>query len=624
LPELRCTIDHHVYATDDVARAPQPIEARHLTSQHYLAIPRHHHFSSPQVVDVARELNTFTTTYRVPWGLSIEDRQSIVDATQRGETSRQIGVRLGKSGSYIRHVRAKIARGRGQDTRSSGPLIEDETIRFPNEHRPGLPLAIPLDVDLAKLLGYYCAEGSVTSDKKRPNSHVLNFSFSPAESDKVEEVRRLLGQCLRIESVTVRRSTTLAVSASKASAALLLKTLCGGRANEKHVPFALFDAPRSVVQSFLEAYISGDGHRYANGKVNSTTVSRDLAYGIAWLALKCGWLPSIYDSCMSEAGTVQGRAVKRSPHQYSVVWYESKSIERRVIETDDYYLIPLHQIDFIDYTGDVYNMEVEEEHNYLAGFFLVSNCQNWLTSQTLRDNNAGVAPQITTPQELVKVGQRTGAQLFGSSYNEPLITSEWAVDVFKAANQAGFRCVYISNGNLTTQVMDYIQPHIVGYKIDLKSMRDKNYRQLGAVMQNVLDGIQLVHDRGIWLEVVTLVIPGFNDSNEELWDAARYIASVSKNIPWHVTAFHKDYKMLDPENTDVKTLLRAAEIGQEAGLHYVYAGNLPGAVNRYENTYCPTCNELLIARVGYRILQNKLAGHGTCPKCGTQIPGIWK
>jgi pyruvate formate lyase activating enzyme len=253
-----------------------------------------------------------------------------------------------------------------------------------------------------------------------------------------------------------------------------------------------------------------------------------------------------------------------------------------------------------------------------------SYCQNWLTSQTLRDNNAGVAPQITTPQELVQMGKRTGAQLFGSSYNEPLITSEWAVDVFKAANQAGFRCVYISNGNLTTQVMDYIQPHIVGYKIDLKSMRDKNYRQLGAVMQNVLDGIQLVHDRGIWLEVVTLVIPGFNDSNEELWDAARYIASVSKDIPWHVTAFHKDYKMTDPDNTDVKTLLRAAEIGQEAGLHYVYAGNLPGAVNHYENTYCPTCNALLIARQGYRILQNKLAGRGTCPQCNTRIPGIWE
>ncbi|MBP7688931.1 MAG: AmmeMemoRadiSam system radical SAM enzyme [Thermoflexales bacterium] len=250
-------------------------------------------------------------------------------------------------------------------------------------------------------------------------------------------------------------------------------------------------------------------------------------------------------------------------------------------------------------------------------------CQNWLTSQTLRDDQAGVAPQVITPEQLVTIGRRYGAQLFGSSYNEPLITSEWAVEVFKSATQAGFRCVYISNGNVTPEVLDFIQPYIVGYKIDLKSMRDKPYRQLGTVLQNVLDGIQQVHARGLWTEIVTLIVPGFNDSPEELWDAARFIASVSPDIPWHVTAFHPDYKMLDPEPTTAEMLLRAAEIGQEAGLHYVYAGNLPGQTRSYENTYCPQCSELLIARRGYRILQNKLAGRGICPTCGTVIPGIW-
>ena len=251
-------------------------------------------------------------------------------------------------------------------------------------------------------------------------------------------------------------------------------------------------------------------------------------------------------------------------------------------------------------------------------------CQNWLTSQTLRDEQAGVAPQLVTPDQMVQIGRRYGAQLFGSSYNEPLITSEWAVEVFKAATQAGFRCVYISNGNVTPEVLDYIQPYLVGYKIDLKSMRDKPYRQLGTVLNNVLDGIRQVHARGLWTEIVTLVVPGFNDSNEELWDAARFIASVSPDIPWHVTAFHPDYKMLEPDATTAETLLRAAEIGQEAGLHFVYAGNLPGQTRSYENTYCPGCGELLIARRGYRILQNKLSGRGACPACGTVIPGIWK
>jgi pyruvate formate lyase activating enzyme len=109
-----------------------------------------------------------------------------------------------------------------------------------------------------------------------------------------------------------------------------------------------------------------------------------------------------------------------------------------------------------------------------------------------------------------------------------------------------------------------------------------------------------------------------------LWDAARFIASVSPDIPWHVTAFHKDYKMTDPDNTTTEHLMRAAEIGLEAGLHYVYAGNLPGQTGPYENTYCPNCNQLLIARWGYRILEDKLSGRGACPNCGTVIPGIWK
>ena len=251
-------------------------------------------------------------------------------------------------------------------------------------------------------------------------------------------------------------------------------------------------------------------------------------------------------------------------------------------------------------------------------------CQNWLTSQALRDDQAGVAPQLVTPDQMVQIGRRYAAQLFGSSYNEPLITSEWAVEIFRAATQAGFRCVYISNGNVTPEALDYLQPYLVGYKIDLKSMRDKPYRQLGAVLNNVLDGIQQVHARGLWTEIVTLVVPGFNDSSEELWDAARFIVSVSPDIPWHVTAFHPDYKMQAYEATTAETLLRAAEIGQEAGLHFVYAGNLPGQTRSYENTYCPKCNELLIARRGYRILQNKLAGRGVCSGCGAVIPGIWK
>lgn len=253
-------------------------------------------------------------------------------------------------------------------------------------------------------------------------------------------------------------------------------------------------------------------------------------------------------------------------------------------------------------------------------------CQNWLTSQAMRDPAADASLDYirkVSPKQMIDLAQRTNASAVVSSYNEPLITSEWAVGIFKEAKKAGLTCAYVSNGNNTQEVMEYIRPYISAYKVDLKCMQEKNYHKLGGVLKNTLDGIQRAHDLGLWVEVVTLTIPGFNDSNEELWDAARFLAGISQDIPWHVTAFHKDYKMTEPDNTDVHTLLRAAEIGREAGLRYVYAGNVPRGVEEYENTYCPHCNEILIERSGYIIRNYKITSEGTCPKCGTQIPGLW-
>lgn len=253
-------------------------------------------------------------------------------------------------------------------------------------------------------------------------------------------------------------------------------------------------------------------------------------------------------------------------------------------------------------------------------------CQNWLTSQAMRDPASDVSAQFIrkmTPQKMVDHARSTNASVVVSSYNEPLITSEWAVEIFKVAKANGLMCAYVSNGNNTPEVMDYIAPYLDAYKIDLKCMSDKNYRKLGGTLQHTLDGIKRARDAGLWVEVVTLVIPGFNDSNEELWDAARFLAEVSVDIPWHVTAFHKDYKMTEPDNTDSATLIRAAEIGREAGLKFVYAGNLPGHVGEYEDTLCPQCNHRLVKRRGYVIKEYNITGGGKCPKCGEIIPGVW-
>jgi len=252
-----------------------------------------------------------------------------------------------------------------------------------------------------------------------------------------------------------------------------------------------------------------------------------------------------------------------------------------------------------------------------------SYCQNWVTSQALRDPAAVAPPLQVTPEGLVREALSLGAKVVVSTYNEPLITSEWAVAVFKEARAAGLLTAFVSNGNGTPQVLEYLRPWVDLYKVDLKSFDDRHYRQLGGRLQPILDTIRRLHEMDFWLEVVTLVIPGFNDSDDELQRLAEFLVGVSPNIPWHVTAFHKDYKMTDPENTGVETLVRAAGIGKRAGLRYVYAGNLPGQVGELENTRCPTCQDLLIERYGYLITGYHLTPNGCCPSCGSSIPGRW-
>jgi len=253
-------------------------------------------------------------------------------------------------------------------------------------------------------------------------------------------------------------------------------------------------------------------------------------------------------------------------------------------------------------------------------------CQNWVSSQALRDPASASSArhiQEISVKKLVRYALRSGAEIIASSYNEPLITSEWAIEIFKLAREKGLKTVYVSNGFATPEVLHALQPCLDGYKIDLKCMTDENYRSLGGNLQVILDAIKLAHDLGMWVEVVTLVIPEFNDSNEEMWETARFLSGISADIPWHVSAFYPTYKHLDASHTPAETIQRAAEIGQEAGLRYVYAGNLPGRVGSLENTYCPHCSALLVKRTGYYIQSNRVTADGACPECGTSIAGIW-
>jgi pyruvate formate lyase activating enzyme len=626
LPPLECTPEHEFFVTTSPNVPPQFVCAQLLTTQHLLAIPKQFSFSQPITINTSELLQPYLKPYRAKHDIGRETLEQVIRLSALGMSSREIGSRIGKEASHVRHLRSKINRGiwdlEKMEEVNRPLVVEDDRVRFPNEHQPGLPLALPLDTRLATLLGYYCAEGCVTHSKDRVHSSVLNFAFGHHEEKIADEVIVLLQEVFGVEAQKVKRETTLGVGVSKASIALCFESLCGHSARTKRVPSMIYQASRDVAKNFLKAYSTGDGHTRANGMTQTNTVSENLAMGVAWLVLKLGMFPAISRNRLGDR-PIMGRKVNASEYQFSVNWYFKNSLRKFVCEDDRYWYLRIREIETFSYDGDVYNLEVGSEHSYLANLITTHNCQNWLTSQTLRDSNAGVAPQIITAKQLANYGVAANAKLVASSYNEPLITSEWAVDVFKEANTRGLKCAYVSNGNMTREVLEFLRPHIIGYKIDLKTMNDKRYRQLGGVLQKVLDGIKMAKESGLWVEVVTLVIPGFNDSNAELMEAARYLVSVSPEIPWHVTAFHPDYKMTDPDPTSTSTLIRAAEIGQEAGLKFVYAGNLPGRVGEYENTFCPNCNKKLIGRYGYVILDYQITDDGKCPSCHTSVAGVW-
>lgn len=251
-------------------------------------------------------------------------------------------------------------------------------------------------------------------------------------------------------------------------------------------------------------------------------------------------------------------------------------------------------------------------------------CQNWLSSQSLKDKEAGAIPRPVSAKEIIQRALEKGCEGVTSTYNEPFISTEWAVEVFKLAREAGLVTSYVSNGHATPEALEYLMPWLDYINVDLKSFDPATYARLGGKLEAVKETLTTLAASKVWVEVVTLVVPGLNDSNEELRSMARFLADLSPDIPWHVTAFHSDYKMRDTPSTPAQSLMRAYRIARRAGLSYAYPGNMPGQFDNLESTLCPSCGTVCIERVGFLIRANHLAEtKGMCPGCGRQIPGIW-
>jgi len=247
-------------------------------------------------------------------------------------------------------------------------------------------------------------------------------------------------------------------------------------------------------------------------------------------------------------------------------------------------------------------------------------CQNWEISQMPR-NEGRIAGGYVSPEAIVQAVKRYGSRSIAYTYTEPTIFYEYTYDIAVLAHKEGIANVYVTNGYMTPEMLEEFQPYLDAANVDLKAGKDEFYRKYcGARLQPVLESLKKMKEMGIWVEVTTLVIPGLNDSDEELRFIADFISQeLGPETPWHVSRFHPHYKMYDRPPTPVSTLHRAREIGLKAGLRYVYEGNVPGSEG--ENTYCYNCGKLLIRRFGFEILEYRVK-EGKCYNCGAPIDGV--
>jgi pyruvate formate lyase activating enzyme len=255
-------------------------------------------------------------------------------------------------------------------------------------------------------------------------------------------------------------------------------------------------------------------------------------------------------------------------------------------------------------------------------------CQNWDISQYGRSGQWSVVSDQTEkarevlPEEIVKGATENCCKSISYTYSEPTIFYEYARDIAKIAAPFGIKNIFVTNGYMTREMLDEAKGWLNAVNVDLKAFKKETYRKvMKADLNGVLDSISYIKKLGIWMEITTLVVPQMNDDKKELEDMADFIAGAGKDIPWHISRFHPQYKMSDRPTTPIETMQMAYEIGKKAGLKYVYMGNIPK--HESESTFCWKCGERLIERLGYTIEINKIAGDGSCPKCKAKIDGVF-
>lgn len=247
-------------------------------------------------------------------------------------------------------------------------------------------------------------------------------------------------------------------------------------------------------------------------------------------------------------------------------------------------------------------------------------CQNWEMSQVSKGKENEFYGINMSPKDVVKNAIANNCESIALTYNEPTIFYEYAYDICKTAQKQKLKTVLVSNGFINKQPITKISKYLDAVNIDIKSFNNNFYKKTcGASLKPVLEAIKHYYKKGVWVEITTLIIPGENDSEKELKQITKFIFSLDKNIPWHVSAFHPDYKMINKESTSPEILEKAYELGRKTGLNYVYTGNV---IRGRENTYCPKCKKAVIKRFAYNVIENNI-NQGLCMFCDNKIQGIF-
>ena len=579
LPGFECTPDHGVYASIG-GGVVRKVNAEDLKIGDFLAVPKPN-----------------------PSGTNTVDVEALLQS--------QIPP------AYKRRARIETEHGR---------------VRWSSERNAGIPAQLRLTPNIARLFGYYCAEGSVNWHPKRANSGTVWFSFGSHEEARLREVERALSSAFGLQPRRIRQESRTAVVVSSASLATLFKSLCGSSSADKRVPTPILQSTEStVIRGFLTGYFNGDGYvtkRKGGMVLGSSSISSAMTYGVAHLLIALGDIPRVYLAKNAPTYEIQGRVVNRANDHMLRLWVDEVTLDPeeaswraskvRVLETESHYLLPIRSITEREYIGPVYNIEVEEDHSYTANLMAVANCQNFDISQRRKVEGIDVEPE-----DVVKMTLEQGCQGLAYTYNQPTIFIEFARDIGMAARKAGLMNIFVSNGYDTPEAVAEMPKFLDCITVDFKGSGETKFVQRYIGIPNadpIFDTIQRVRDtKATHIEITDLIVPQVGDDLEAARKLSKFVYDeLGPDTPIHFLRFHPDYKMNEFPWTPVETLEKHCAVAKEAGLKYVYIGNVQG--HELEHTYCPGCGAIAIRRYGFDITGWYLDRHNRCKKCGYTIP----